>query len=394
MIRWRLSGSLVGSLRPALHVGLNLVYLVPGYTGGTETYARELIPELVDAAPRTRFTAFVNREAAAITDAPWGNLIPTVTVPVRGRNRIEWTRGEQLLLPSLASRSGVDVLHSLANTAPGWGRFRRVVTIHDLAYRLVPDAHVGLLGLGMRVLVPLAARRSQRIIVPATSTREELSRLLRVSPTRVDVVSQGLGALKHAEPVSEPHLRSRLRAGQRPIVLCVAAMRPHKNLSRLIGALSLIGAERRPLLVLVGYPTRHEEELRRRISLLAVNDDVRVLGWVEAAELEGLYAAAACFVFPSVYEGFGLPVLEAMARGLPVACSGRGALGEVAGDAALRFDPESEPAIAAAIERLLEDPAEAERLRAAGLARVTQFSWAKTAAGTLAAYERALRTRP
>src|ERR1700759_4451009 len=101
-----------------MHVGLNLVYLVPDNTGGTETYAQELIPELVAAAPDTRFTAFINREASAQTGRPWGDLIPTITVPVRASNRIQWVRGEQQLLPRLAKRAGVDVLHSLANTAP------------------------------------------------------------------------------------------------------------------------------------------------------------------------------------------------------------------------------------------------------------------------------------
>ena len=106
-----------------MHVGLNLVYLVPGDTGGTETYAQELIPELVAAAPDVRFTAFVNREAAGQGGRPWGELIPAVTVPVNARNRAQWVRGEQQLLPRLAATAGVDLLHSLANTAPAWGRF-------------------------------------------------------------------------------------------------------------------------------------------------------------------------------------------------------------------------------------------------------------------------------
>lgn len=373
-----------------MHVGLNLVFLVPGETGGTETYARELIPELVAAAPHARFTAFVNRELAAAAGAPWGELIPAITVPVRARNRVQWVRGEQQLLPRLAAHAGVDLLHSLANTAPGWGRFRRVVTIHDLNYRIVPEAHLGVRGLGMRVLVPLAARRSDRIIVDAASTSDDIQRLLKVSPTKVDVVPLGIGRDGRAEPLGEAELRSRLRAGQRPIVLCVAAKRPHKNLMRLLGALALIPPERRPLLVLPGYPTSHEQQLRDRAARLGITGDVRFLGWIIPEELEGLYAAAACFVLPSLYEGFGLPVLEAMARGVPVACSGRGSLAEVAGDAALRFDPESEPAIAAAIERLLDDQAEADRLRVAGRERASRFTWAAAATGTLAAYDRVL----
>jgi glycosyltransferase involved in cell wall biosynthesis len=267
------------------------------------------------------------------------------------------------------------------------------VTIHDLNYRIVPEAHLGILGLGMRVLVPLAARRSDRIIVDASSTRDDLERLLRAPAEKVDVVPLGVGT-PQVTPLEERALRSRLGAGDRTIVLSVSALRPHKNLARLIGALALIPPERRPLLAISGYRTAHEEELRRRAIELGVSDDVRLLGWVDPSELEGLYAAARCFVFPSLYEGFGLPVLEAMARGVPVACSGRGALAEVADDAALRFDPESEPAIASAIERLLTDTGEAERLRVAGRERAARFTWEATAAGTLASYERALGSIP
>ena len=121
------------------HVGLNLVFLVPGEIGGMEVYARELIPELVAQRPDLKFTAFINREAAA-ADGPWGDLIPSVTLPVRSRNRVEWVRGEQQYLPRAAAGQGVDVVHSLATTAPAWGRFRRVTTIHDLIYRLAPEA--------------------------------------------------------------------------------------------------------------------------------------------------------------------------------------------------------------------------------------------------------------
>jgi glycosyltransferase involved in cell wall biosynthesis len=173
-------------------------------------------------------------------------------------------------------------------------------------------------------------------------------------------------------------------------VLSLSAKRPHKNLSALIAALGAIPAERRPLLVLPGYETWHERELRERARAAGVAGDVRFLGWVSGAELEGLWAIASAFVFPSLYEGFGLPVLEAMARGVPVACSNASSLPEVAGEAALLFDPHDERAIAAAVQSLLSDAALAERLRERGHARVREFTWERTARLTLASYARAL----
>ncbi len=373
-----------------MHVGLNLVFLVPGETGGMEVAARELIPELIEAAPDVRFTAFVNREAAAAKDGPWGELLPAVTVPVNARNRVQWVRGEQLLLPRLAARGGVDLVHSLASTAPARGRFRRVVTVHDLIYARFPEAHAGIRDLGMRVLVPLAVRRSDRVIVDSHSTRSDLIELLGTPAERIDVVPLGIGATARGAPLPERELRERLRLGERPVALSLSAKRPHKNLLALIGALALIDAERRPLLVLPGYPTEHEAQLRERARSLGVEGDVRFLGWLGGEEFEGLWRVARAFVYPSLYEGFGLPVLEAMARGVPVACSNASSLPEVAGEAALLFDPHEERAIAAALERLLSDPAEAERLRARGLERARQFTWERTARLTLQSYGRAL----
>ena len=371
-----------------MHVGLNLIFLVPREMSGLETYARELIPALQRERPTLRLTAFVNREASA--DPLWRELVPTITVPVDGRRRSAWVRGEQMLLPALAQRAGVDLVHSLASTAPLWGSFRRVVTIHDVIYRIHPEAHAGWRALALRALVPLAARRSNRVIVPSEATRNDLIRLLKVPEAKIDLVPNGFGAAPLTRWDSEEEVRRRSDLGTRPLVLTVSLKRPHKNLLRLLEAIALIPGERRPILVLAGHRTPYEDELRARAAELGLEDDTRFLGWVPGEELEGLYRSASCFVFPSLYEGFGLPVLEAMTRGLPVACSDRGALAEVADDAALTFDPEEPRAIAAAIERLLSDPSERERLSRAGRENAKRFSWSDAARATLESYESAL----
>ncbi|HST56321.1 MAG TPA: glycosyltransferase family 1 protein [Solirubrobacteraceae bacterium] len=373
-----------------MHVGLNLIFLVPGETGGMEVVARELIPALLAAAPDTRFTAFINREAAAANDGPWGELLPAVTVPVNARSRPQWVLGEQTLLPPLAARARVDLVHSLASTAPAWGPFRRVVTVHDLIYARFPDTHAGLRDKGMRALVPLAVRRSHRVMADSHSTRTDLIELAGASPAQIDVVPLGLGTTRRDTPLPEAEVRARFDLGERPVVLSLSAKRPHKNLAALIGALARIPAERRPLLLLPGYPTDYEAELRVRAARAGVAADVRFPAWVSAPELEGIWELAHAFVYPSLYEGFGLPVLEAMARGVPVACSNASSLPEVAGDAALLFDPADEPAIAAAMLHLLDDPTLAQTLRTRGLERAREFTWERTARGALDSYARAL----
>jgi glycosyltransferase involved in cell wall biosynthesis len=368
-----------------MHVGLNLVFMVPGSTGGMEVAARAMIPALRDAAPGVRFTAFVNREAAGEDLG-----IDSVLVPVAATRRVEWVRGEQQLLPGLAHRARCDLVHSLASTAPARGRFARVTTIHDLNYLVVPDAHFGLRGLGMRLLVPLAARTAHRVLADSGSTRDDLVARLGIAADKIDVVPLGLGQPAVASPTPAAELRDRLALGRRPVLLSLSAKRPHKNLRGVLDALAQIPVERRPVLVLPGYATPHEAELRAHAHAVGVANDVRFLGWTSEPDVEGLFALSSAFVFPSFYEGFGLPVLEAMARGVPVACSDRASLPEVAGDAALLFDPGDPAAIAAAIERLLRDPAEAERLRAAGRVRAAGFTWSRNAELTLASYERAL----
>lgn len=374
-----------------MRVGLNLVFLVPGETGGMEMYARELAPALVSAAPGVEFTAFINREAAA-AGLELDERIESVVVPVNARNRVEWVRGEQLDLPRLGARARIDLMHSLASTAPGRGRFVRVTTIHDLIYRRFPEAHFGLRTLGMRLLVPLAARRSHRIIADSRATAEDIEHFLGVRPGKVDVVPLGFGdpPRRPVTPESPGRAAERWQLGERQMVLTLSAKRPVKNLVRLLEALASFPTERRPVLMMPGYPTPYEQDLRRKVAELGLERDVQMPGWLPPDQVEALWRLARCFVFPSLYEGFGAPILEAMRRGVPVACSDRSSLPEVAGNAARFFDPELPIEIAAAIEELLVDERKRDELMRLGLAQADRFRWAETARLTLASYNRAL----
>jgi glycosyltransferase involved in cell wall biosynthesis len=243
----------------------------------------------------------------------------------------------------------------------------------------------------MRVLVPLAVRRSHRVITDSQASKRDLVGLLGAKPELVDVVPLGLGTTLRVDPAPEDVIRRRLGLGDRPVLLSLSAKRPHKNLVALLEALALM--PHRPILVLAGYPTAFEQTLRARAQALGLADDVRWPGWLDSSELEGLWAIAAAFVFPSLYEGFGLPVLEAMARGVPVVCSTAASLPEVAGDAALMFDPHDRRALAAALALVLAGGPDVERLKRAGLARAALFTWERTARGTLESYRRVLGER-
>jgi len=376
-----------------MRVGLNLLHLVPGETGGSEIYARRLVPSLLAARDELRLTLFAGTEAAAsLRREEWASDVEVVQLHLDARSRVRRVLAEQTLLPRAAHRARLDLLHNLFTTAPAVPRVPQVTTILDVIYKRFPETHSGLLAHGMRLLVPLAARRSRRVLTLSNAAKDDIVRFLGVSPDRVDVTYLGPGIREDTTPVDEREVRRRLELPDGPLILTVSAKRPHKNLERLIQAVGSL-PDPRPTLVVPGYPTPFEAELKQLAEAVAAGN-VRFSGWVDDDLLDGLYRAATCFVLPSLAEGFGLPVLEAMLRGTPVACSDTSSLPEVAGDAAVYFDPEDTVAITAALKRLLSEPELRERLSKAGREQARRFSWEATARDTLKSYEQALNARP
>ncbi len=385
-----------------LRVGLDLAHLVE--SGGESAnfqepgrYARELIPALIEAEPGIEITAWLGSTAPQdVLREPWAGEVRWMRLPVPGVGS-PWHLWHELVGIGLSARCRrLDVVHGLASLAPlVTPGVASVVTILDSDWMRHPAAMDARARVAMRALVPLCARSSSRVIAISEAAAEYVSRTLRISFEKLDVTPLGVVPSIHGRPRSEDgEMRARLGLREGPLVLCVAARRRQKNLDGLIRAMSHVPEQeltgRRPLLVLPGSPTPYEQELREVALEAGVADDVAFPTGVDEADLEALYAAAGCFVLPSFQESFPLPILEAMTRGVPVACADASSLPEVAGDAALLFDPFDTWEMAHQIKRLLSDEELAEQLVESGFRHCAQFSWRRTAECTLDSYRRAL----
>lgn len=370
----------------------NLLFLVPGQTGGLETYARYLIPAILDAAAsEDEFIAFVSRDAQE-----WAPLralagrMKVITLPTHSRRREQWMFGEQVLLPRALRRSGAELMHNLTATGPVSCAVPTVTTTHDLAYHVVPDAATGVRGHVMRAIVPRVARQSRLVITGSEAARDDVVDIIGIPPERIVVIPHSAESA-FAEPELTPRQsRERFALGDRLVALFPGAFRPYKNASRLLDAMRLISEDQRPVLLLTGSGAACEADLRAQVERQGLEADVRFVGWADDGLMESLYGVADVLVFPSLHEGFGLPVLEAMRRGIPVVSSGATSLPEVGGDAARYFDPYDEHAIASAIVAVIGDQVLRAEMAARGLARAEQYSWARSGTATYEVYRQAL----
>jgi len=369
----------------ALHVD-QLWFRVPG---GIGTYVRELAPALRRVDASLELETFRCRFASEQQVRWTAPMAGGVVLPASIRTRYpSWALFGRPALPRELARC--DVVHATnpAAVPPAADGQRLVVTVHDLAFARYPELFTRRWRWLYRAGLRAAVRRADAIVTPSEATAQELRARTGIDPARVHVVPLGVAPVPSRAADAEAVLE---RLGvSRPYVLFVGTLEPRKNVARLVRAYRRAAASGvAHALVLAGWPGWRDDELRAEIEREGPGTVVE-LGGVDPEDLDPLYRGADAFAYPSLAEGFGLPVAEAMARGVPTITSSVSSLPEVAGTAALLVDPTSDDQLAEAIELVLGDASLADRLRREGPIRASRFTWDATAEGTLAVYREVL----
>ncbi|HZI19603.1 MAG TPA: glycosyltransferase family 1 protein [Pyrinomonadaceae bacterium] len=371
-----------------MHIAID-AHTVGTGLAGNETYAANLVEALAEVDRENRYTVYVTKpEAVARFSGRWPHVGARRTLPHTPLIRIPLTLSAEL------RRHPVDPLH-VRYTAPPLAPCAVVATIHDLSFEHLPETFKRRGRAQLRPTVRRTARRATHLIAPSEFTRRDLVETYGLNPDRVSVVP--LAAAPRFCPVGDAAEIERVRRRygiEGDYVLAVGSIQPRKNLTRLVEAYSLLRGGRRggnlPRLVLVGKRAWLYGETMRAIEGLGLSGSVVLTGYVSEADLPALYTGAICFAYPSIFEGFGLPPLEAMSCGTPVLTGDRTSLPEVVGDAALTVDPYDAGSIAVALDRLIGDAGLRAELRERGLARARLFDWRATARMTLGVYRKAM----
>lgn len=364
-----------------LRIGVNALYLIPGGVGGTEIYLRSLLAALAEIDHVNQYFVFTNRETGAALAPKAANFIPVpLAVAASFRpGRILW---EQTAVPLHAARLRLDVLFNPGFTAPLLCACPQVTVFHDLQHQRYPEYFRWFDLPFWRFFLFWSAHVSRLLVAVSNATARDLEHYYRLPSPRIRVVAHGV------DPVFFEI--GRRRAPQR-FLLAVSTLHPHKNLDGLLRAFALFRGTHPEFRLVVcgmhGFFTGPLHDLRESLGL---GDAVDFPGWIPREDLYDLYARAWAFLYPSFFEGFGMPVLEALAAGVPTACSHREPMAGIAGDAALQFDPSDRCAIAAAMARLADDDDLRRRLVETGPHRAAAFSWRTGAAQTLAALHEAV----
>lgn len=370
-----------------MRIGINLLFLIPGIVGGTETYAAGLLHGLAQIDKQNDYFVFVNREAAKwpLPEAP---NFQRVVCAVQALNRPRRYLFEQFKLPFLARSFKLQLLHSLGYVTPMLLPCKAVVSILDIIYNY-PGSFARRQVL--KLFAEMSAHRADSILTISENSKGQIGEHLHVSPQKITVTYLAPKIRKELPAVSWASIKKRFDLDD-VYLLALSSFSPSKNIPRLLEALAMLKKElpENLKLVLAGHVPSKGTHLLKQVESLDLGKRVIFTGYLPDEELVLLLQHATIFIFPSLYEGFGIPVLEAMAVGVPVTCSNAASLCEVAGEAALLFDPLAVDAITLSIRRLINDPDLRAELAHKGYQNVARFSWKTTAEKTLHVYENLL----
>jgi glycosyltransferase involved in cell wall biosynthesis len=377
-----------------VHLGVNahLLSVTAGYRrAGVSQYTEQLVFRLAEGVSRDgdELTVFLGRgdlERMLISSAvKWRySHLPTELPPIR----IVW---EQMLAPIITKRDQLDALFCPVNVVPLAGIVPSVVTVHDLAFLQIPEAFIPAKRRYLSVMTRLSVHRARHVIAVSEQTKADIVAHFGLAPEHVTVIPNAVDErFRPDAPNDDLTAFRRERNLPERFVLFVGTLEPRKNLPRLINAFAQLARDDREIgLVVVGASGWMTSDIAPLVRSLDLESRITFAGYVPDEELPRWYQAATVFCYPSLYEGFGLPVLEAMACGTPVVTSNVGSMAEVGRDAAILVDPTDADAIASSISALLDDPDFRQQRAAAGLGRAAQFSWDRTAEETLAVLRRA-----
>ena len=370
-------------------VGINLLWMVPGVVGGSETYLARLLSGLAERPTRFDYTLFALPQFKE-AHPELAQTFKTAYAPVRGRMKSFRVAGESTWLLTQCKFRNIDLVHHAGGIIPLVRTYRPVLTVHDLQYLDYPEYFKKAKLTYLKKMVPRSAEAARLILTPSQFTRRQVIERLNIDPSIVTVVPHGIAPRERHRPAHE--VRKRYDVGGR-FFLYPAITYPHKNHLVLVRAFAkLIEAHPDVTLVLTGAKGSLEVRVGKEVQELGIEKNVKRLGYVPAEDLDALYHEAVALAFPSRFEGFGAPVLEAMSRGCPVIAADATALPEVVGDAGLLVSPDNSDEWCQSMHDLLEDKELRGRLAEAGLARSREFSWASSADVLEESYARALET--
>jgi glycosyltransferase involved in cell wall biosynthesis len=375
-----------------MRIGIDLLFLVASKGGGIERHIRCVLDRLQQLAEH-EIVLFTNRECrGSFPLTPNVTEVPSDVSATFRPAKILW---EQMVLPLQIAQQRIDVLLAPGNVSPLAHRCPSAVIIHDMIPFVRPEVFTRRERIALQTLFRLSALRNQIVLTVSESSRGEIIRRLKVPPEKVLVIPGGCDRRFRPVPHTNETRGTLAALGiSEPYLLYVAASRTYKNVHGLLRAFKLL-KERHAIphsLVLTGLADRAQTELVALVQQLGLTRDVVFSGFLDDQVLPLIYSAADVLVYPSFYEGFGLPVIEAMACGTPVAASNTTSLPEAVGDAGLLFDPSSNDDMARTIHRLIVDRALHAELARKGLARAQTFSWDTTAQRTLAALTSIVRS--